>query len=70
MDPIVWEAIDWHHQSGQERRLRQRIFKAAQAGDHKQVRNLQKQEPVPLENSVSCGDLVFRYNAANQSRSV
>lgn len=31
-DPIVWEATDWHHQSGQVRRLRQRIFKAAQAG--------------------------------------
>jgi RNA-directed DNA polymerase len=41
-DPIVWEAIDWRHQTGQVQRLRQRIFKAAQAGDHKQVRNLQK----------------------------
>jgi RNA-directed DNA polymerase len=42
-DPIDWEAIDWHHQTGQVRRLRQRIFKAAQAGDYKQVRNLQNQ---------------------------
>jgi RNA-directed DNA polymerase len=41
-DPIVWEAIDWHYQTGQVQRLRRRIFKATQAGDHKQVRNLQK----------------------------
>ena len=41
-DPIDWEAIDWRHQTDQVQRLRQRIFKAAQAGDHKQVRNLQK----------------------------
>src|SRR5690348_14991407 len=41
-DPVVWEAIDWHHQSEQVQRLRQRIFKATQAGDHKRARNLQK----------------------------
>lgn len=37
-----WEAIDWHDQEEQVQRLRQRIFKATQAEDHKQVRNLQK----------------------------
>jgi RNA-directed DNA polymerase len=37
-----WDAIDWKSQEKQVRRLRQRIFKAAQAGDEKQVRNLQK----------------------------
>src|SRR5664279_1458658 len=37
-----WDAIVWRHQEEQVRRLRQRIFKAAQAGDHRQVRNLQK----------------------------
>jgi len=41
-DLIDWEAIDWRDQVAQVQRLRQRIFKAAQAGDHKQVRNLQK----------------------------
>jgi RNA-directed DNA polymerase len=41
-DLINWEALDWRHQSAQVQRLRQRIFKAAQAGDHKQVRNLPK----------------------------
>jgi RNA-directed DNA polymerase len=41
-DLINWEAIGWRYQDGQVRRLQQRIFKAAQAGDRKQVRNLQK----------------------------
>ena len=41
-DLIEWDAIDWQYQDGQVRRLQQRIFKAAQAGDRKQVRNLQK----------------------------
>jgi hypothetical protein len=41
-DLVKWDAIDWRHQMAQVQRLRQRIFKAAQAGDHKQVRNLQK----------------------------
>ena len=37
-----WDAIDWRHQEEQVRRLQQRIFKAEQAGNPKQVRNLQK----------------------------
>ena len=37
-----WDAIKWSQQETQVRRLRQRIFKAAQAADFKQVRNLQK----------------------------
>ena len=41
-DPLDWDAIDWRRQEGQVQRLRQRIFKATQAADMKQVRNLQK----------------------------
>jgi RNA-directed DNA polymerase len=37
-----WDAIDWRHQEEQVQRLQQRIFKAAQAGDLKRVRSLQK----------------------------
>lgn len=37
-----WDTIDWRHQERQVQRLRQRIFKAAQAADWRQVRNLQK----------------------------
>ena len=37
-----WDAIDWRYQEEQVRRLQQRIFKAEQEGNRKQVRNLQK----------------------------
>jgi hypothetical protein len=37
-----WDAIDWRAQERQVQRLRQRIFKAAQAADWSTVRNLQK----------------------------
>jgi len=40
--PVRWDAIDWRAQEGQVRRLRQRIFKAAQEQDWPRVRNLQK----------------------------
>ncbi|MGW3829824.1 group II intron reverse transcriptase/maturase [Streptomyces microflavus] len=38
----VWDTIDWSRAEASVRRLRQRIFSAAQAGDLKRVRNLQK----------------------------
>jgi RNA-directed DNA polymerase len=41
-EPFDWNAVDWRAVEGQVRRLRQRIFKASQAGDLKAVRNLQK----------------------------
>lgn len=37
-----WDAIQWRGQEARVRRLRQRIFTATQAGNLKQVRNLQK----------------------------
>jgi len=37
-----WDKTDWRAQEGQVRRLRQRIFKAAQEQDWPRVRNLQK----------------------------
>jgi hypothetical protein len=40
-EPLDWDAIDWRAEEEQVRRLRQRIFKATQAGDWKQARNLQ-----------------------------
>jgi RNA-directed DNA polymerase len=33
-DLLDWEAIDWRDQERQVQRLRQRIFKATQAGDY------------------------------------
>ena len=40
--PVQWDRIDWRAQEEQVRRLRQRIFKAAQEGDLAKVRSLQK----------------------------
>jgi RNA-directed DNA polymerase len=39
---LDWDAVDWRRAEDEVRRLRQRIFKASQAGDLKRVRNLQK----------------------------
>jgi RNA-directed DNA polymerase len=41
-EPLDWDAINWRAEKKKVRRLRQRIFKATQAGDLKKVRNLQK----------------------------
>jgi len=40
--PGQWDRIDWRAQEEQVRRLRQRIFTAAQEQDWPRVRNLQK----------------------------
>ena len=40
--PAQWDKIDWRAQEERVRRLRQRIFKAAQEQDWPQVGNLQK----------------------------
>ncbi len=37
-----WNTIDWHQEEQRVRNLRQRIFRATQAGDGKRVRSLQK----------------------------
>ena len=41
-DSADWLSIDWAAVEADVRRLRQRIFTAAKAGDHKRVRSLQK----------------------------
>jgi group II intron reverse transcriptase/maturase len=41
-DLLDWDAITWRGLEAQVQRLRQRIFKATQAGELTQVRNLQK----------------------------
>jgi hypothetical protein len=41
-DVLDWDAVAWRRVEDDVRRLRQRIFTASQAGDLKQVRNLQK----------------------------
>lgn len=41
-DAQAWHSIDWAKAEASVRRLRQRIFKAAQEGDLAKVRNVQK----------------------------
>jgi RNA-directed DNA polymerase len=41
-DGEAWERVDWRHHEEQVRRLRGRIFKAAQEGDWPSARSLQK----------------------------
>jgi RNA-directed DNA polymerase len=41
-DGLVWAAIDWRACEQNVRRLRQRIFKAAQEQDWPKVRSLQR----------------------------
>jgi RNA-directed DNA polymerase len=69
-DPIDWEAIDWHHQTGQVRRLRQRIFKAARAGEYKQVRNLQKLMLRSLANTLVSVRQVSQHNTGRLTAGV
>ena len=37
-----WNSVNWREANANVRRLRQRIFRASQAGDYRKVRNLQK----------------------------
>jgi RNA-directed DNA polymerase len=39
---LDWQSVDWRSAEDDVRRLRQRIFTAARAGDYKRVRSLQK----------------------------
>ncbi len=40
--PEDWDQIDWTRAEAEVRRLRQRIFTASRAGDHRKVRSLQR----------------------------
>ena len=41
-DRIDWDRIDWDRAEAEVRRLRQRIFTASRAGEHRKVRSLQR----------------------------
>ena len=69
-DLTDWEAIDWRYQDGQVRRLQQRIFKAAQAGNLKQVRNLQKLMLRSRANTLVSVRRVSQHNAGRHTAGV
>src|SRR5664280_407102 len=67
---IDWDAINWHQQSVQVQRLRQRIFKATQAADHKRVRNLQKLMLRSLANTLVSVRQVTQRNTGRHTAGV
>src|SRR6266567_2820393 len=65
-----WDQIDWRAQEGQVRRLRQRIFKAAQEGDWPKVRNLQKLMLRSRSNTLVSVRQVTQRNAGRKTAGI
>lgn len=60
---LDWDAVDWRAAEDHVRRLRQRIFAATRAGDHKRVRSLQKLMLRSLSNTLISVRQVTERNA-------
>ncbi len=69
-DLLDWEAVNWRAQEAQVQRLRQRIFKATQVGDRKQVRNLQKLMLSSRANTLVSVRRVSQHNAGRHTAGV
>src|SRR6266568_4951258 len=65
-----WNAIDWHQQERRVRNLRQRIFRATQAGEWKRVRSLQKLMLRSHANRVASVRRVAQLNAGKRTPGV
>jgi RNA-directed DNA polymerase len=68
--PAEWDQIDWRAHEGQVRRLRQRIFKAAQEGDWPKVRNLQKLMLRSRSNTLVSVRQVTQRNAGRKTAGI
>jgi len=62
-ESLEWDAVDWRAAEDRVRRLRQRIFAATRAGDHKRVRSLQKLMLRSLSNTLVSVRQVTERNA-------
>lgn len=60
-----WDQIDWARAEAQVRRLRQRIFTASMAGDHRKVRSLQR---LMLRSGANALVATRRVTQINQGR--
>ena len=67
---LDWDAIDWRAQEDQVRRLRQRIFTAAQEQDWTKVRNLQKLMLRSLSNTLVSVRQVTQRNAGRKTAGI
>ena len=65
-----WGAVDWRTHEDNVRRLRQRIFKAAQEADHRQVRQLQRLMLRSWSNTLLCVRQVTQRNAGRRTAGV
>jgi RNA-directed DNA polymerase len=68
--PAGWDQIDWREHEGQVRRLRQRIFKAAQEQDWPRVRNLQKLMLRNRSNTLTSVRQVTQRNAGRKTAGI
>src|SRR5260370_33276026 len=68
--PAGWDQIDWREHEGQVRRLRQRIFKAAQEQDWPRVRNLQKRMLRSRSNTLVSVRQVTQRNAGRKTAGI
>ena len=68
--PSQWDRIDWRAQEEQVRRLRQRIFKAAQEGDLAKVRSLQKLMLRSRSNTLLSVRQVTQRNAGRKAAGI
>ncbi len=65
-----WDSIDWRSREDDVRRLRQRIFKATQAGDWAKVRSLQKLMLRSRPNTLVSVRQVTQRNAGRKTAGV
>jgi RNA-directed DNA polymerase len=65
-----WDFIDWRHHEDEVRRLRGRIFKAAQQGDWPKVRNLQKLMLRSWSNTLVSVRQVTQRNAGRKTAGI
>jgi RNA-directed DNA polymerase len=70
LDAVDWDWIDWHAAEREVRRLRQRIFKAAQEGDLAKVRSLQKLTLRSRSNTLLSVRQVTQRNAGRKTAGI
>ena len=70
LDAVGWDWVDWHAVEGEVRRLRQRIFKAAQEGDLAKARSLQKLMLRSRSNTLLSVRQVTQRNAGRKTAGI
>jgi len=70
LDAVDWDWVGWHAAEREVRRLRQRIFKAAQEGDLAKVRSLQKLMLRSRSNTLLSVRQVTQRNAGRKTAGI